>query len=216
MAACGCLEVVASTVKEKEGTVSHATLARVTFPQLDNSRPVHMVWTTMLKTVSLAYLASDRRLYVIGKVSGAYCAFCWEVKTRILLNRFDFGYDYSRIEGPLYNIVVANEPCIMVRLRHLDGPHPNSLHVYSADGRVGASFFNDHRMAQTAIAGSVIVLTDDKRLLRWPGGVSGPYQVATIECDEMPHLYELKGVAILERQLTFILDNEQFILLQRS
>ena len=201
---------------EKEGTAIDASLSRVMFRQGEKSRSVHMIWTTMLKTVSLTYLASDHRLYVIGKVSDSYCAFCWEVNTRILLNRFSFGYNYSRVEGPLSNILVVNEPCIMVRLRHLDGPHPNSLHVYSAGGRIGASFFNDHCMAQTTIAGNVIILTDDKRLLRWDGGVSGPYQVANIECDEMPHLYEIKGVAILERQLTFVLDNEQFILLQRN
>jgi hypothetical protein len=71
-------------------------------------------------------------------------------------------------------------------------------------------------MAQTTIAGNIIILTDDKSLMRWDGGVSGPYQVANIECDEMPHLYEIKGVAISERQLTFVLDNEQFILFQRN
>ena len=94
----------------------------------------------------------------------------------------------------------------MVRLRHLDGRHPNNLHVFSVDRRVVGWWFNDHRMAQTSLAGTVIILTDDKRLLRWTGGVSEPYQVATIECDEMPDLYEMKAVAVSERHLTFILD----------
>ena len=178
----------------------------------DRIKPIHVVSTNRMKNMALALAAGDRWLLTVEGMRGqlgwfGYFSILLEVSSRTLLKVFRFGADYP--DAPLYNILWADENCVVFRAHYIEGTDRPSLRIWCVNGREMSSF--------PAIGWCIRL---ELKSSWWWAKTNvlrcGQLGInATIECDAILLFRELSWFAISYCLITLVTYDERFIVRQR-
>jgi hypothetical protein len=214
------------------GPISH--LGTVMFPQNEGRRqPVDVMRTVdavnnveSINNVKLAYVARGRRLFVVGCRHRAYfhlkgvVVSCWDVKARTRLQEYQVTTPDGNLDGPLSYMTFGVEFCLAIRNYYVTR-NETSICVFFPDGTWKVTYTGPHAV-HGIIPGGVTLLDENRRLRVWDAtkdvkadGVRDLKEVATMEYEDLP-IREITGLAVSEKYVTLVTDDERFILLRKG
>lgn len=198
------------------------SLERIVFEQTNGCKAVLVFSLPQgVLDASIAFTAKDSRLVTVmkeksrGSDLGEPCFIsCWNTSTCALIRSCEYWGRDGRLTGPIVPLNWDTEPSVLIPLCHVERfDQRNTLHVWSGDGQQMNWGYTD-RIVHTVSGGKVILLRKNKHIQLWTNDEL--FDVAKLECDDMPMMQEIKGFCVLKNQIILVLHDEQFILLRRE
>jgi WD40 repeat protein len=220
-------KITAISIARNGRTLAIATDKSHTNERLDDAylskevfdKPVDVVTTILISNVSIAYLGRGRRLFAVGKplpivgvASRPLRGFSWDLNSRALLQKFNFGNSFSYFESSINIITLFNEPCLYMRIGHLHGTAHCSALFYTAEGRL-LSETHESRCVHGVCPQGIVYIRSHEKLEIFDSKKRG--EIASIQSDELPPILEIKALGVLEERVIVVADDERFIFLRK-